>query len=325
MKKNLFYAFALIGSMGFFAACSDDDKTPSNEPLPWEGTYELATYTAEDYDAGSGKVISNFPKSTSVYMNWSAPSESGEEDGFTVMFSGLLRGLGGNLLPQVLNSVSLEHDGNITASYAESPSVKVIYPTDPVGIMGILFSGEGFPAASDITATFPTSGFVTSSKGLATWSANGDKLTVKVNMEEIIRLEMGDDAEQLLSVLNSILEMQPTEIKALLATLLGDGVNNIKDATISQLLSWVKNGVPMTIKTGDNGHTLIYLDKLAFDNLLAPNGESGDSDLQILWNALVEKGFISADVATAGSMFELIKQYWAKTKTFDLGMELVIK
>ncbi len=25
MKKNLFYAFALIGSMGFFAACSDDD------------------------------------------------------------------------------------------------------------------------------------------------------------------------------------------------------------------------------------------------------------------------------------------------------------
>ena len=26
MKKNLFYAFALIGSMGLFAACSDDDN-----------------------------------------------------------------------------------------------------------------------------------------------------------------------------------------------------------------------------------------------------------------------------------------------------------
>ena len=88
----------------------------------------------------------------------------------------------------------------------------------------------------------------------------------------------------------------------------------------------------MNIKTADNGHTYIYLDKSAFDNLftLRDTGETdswGDpvsvNDLILLWNALVEGGIVPEEAQAAGMFIQMIGGYWAVTTSFNLGLDLM--
>lgn len=88
----------------------------------------------------------------------------------------------------------------------------------------------------------------------------------------------------------------PATVKTLLGGILNVDLSGLQNATISQIASWAKDGIPMNIRIADNGHTYIYLDKSAFDNLftLRDTGEVDDwgdpqwtNDLMILWNALL--------------------------------------
>ena len=269
--------------------------------------------------------MKNWPTASALYSNWTFTGE----DQYPEFMSALFRHLGGAILPQVLNSITLDNNGNILADYVASPNVVM----DPSSIMSIFFTGT-FPDKSAVTSSFATSGFTSSPEELATWSENNGKFTVKLNITKILSESMGEDASSLQGIIDQILNGQPATIKSLLGRMLGADLSGIQDATISQLIGWVKNGVPMNIRVADNGHTYIYLDKSAFDNLftLRATGEVDDwdgpvmaNDLTILWNALVASGTIPTEAQAAGTILSMIGSYWSVTTGFDLGLDLVRK
>ena len=319
MKKNLFYLFALICSMSLFTACSDDD----DEVSPWTGTYKMADYTATDYTWTEKEVMKNWPVTSALYTDWQFTGE----DNYPNLISALLRYLGGSILPQALNSITLDKSGSIIADYVASPAIAL----DPNSIMSIFFTGA-FPTTSEVKANFATSGFTTSPKELAYWSERNGKFTVKLNIPAILTAATGADASGMADIIDEVLSGDPATVKALLGGLLNADLSGIQDATISQILGWAKDGIPMNIKTADNGHTYIYLDKSAFDNLfpLRDTGETdswGDpvsvNDLILLWNALVEGGIVPEEAQAAGMFIQMIGGYWAVTTSFNLGLDLM--
>lgn len=313
MKKSLFYLFALICSVSLFTSCKDDDEYVH----PLSGTYKFADYTTMDDEK-------NTPVSGALYANW----KSEPEDAFVTSMESVFKYLGGSILPQVLGSITLENNGNIIANYVETPNVAM----DPSKIMGIVFGGA-FPSSDEVKAGFATSGFSTSPKGVATWNENAGKFTVKLNIQAILETSTGNDASGLGDIINTVLDSDPKTIKGLLGSMLGADLEGIQDATINQLLGWVKNGIPMNIVKTDDSHICIYLDKTAFDNLFTMH-ETGEvdetwgtpvttNDLALLWNALSAAGLLPEEAQSAGALIGLIGAYWGKTTAFDLGLNLV--
>ena len=167
---------------------------------------------------------------------------------------------------------------------------------------------------------------------MAYWSERNGKFTVKLNIPAILTAAPGADASGMADIIDEVLSGDPATVKALLGGLLNADLSGIQDATISQILGWAKDGIPMNIKTADNGHTYIYLDKSAFDNLftLRDTGETdswGDpvsvNDLILLWNALVEGGIVPEEAQAAGMFIQMIGGYWAVTTSFNLGLDLM--
>lgn len=308
MKKNWLYLFALICSVALFTACSDDDETPA--PVnQWVGTYKLADYTASTY-TWSETEVANWPSEGALYAEWVC------DDNYTEFLGALFRYLGGSILPQTLNSITLQEDGNIVADYVASPNIAM----DPSAIMGIFLTGS-FPVVD--TSSFPTSGFTTSPVNLATWTESNGQLTVKLNVSEIMAAAMGGESSaEMENLINQIMSADAATVKTLIGTLLGADVSSISDATITMLQSWVLNGIPMRIEMATNGHTHIYLDKSAVDSLFTPNAE-GTSDIILLWNALVSGGIIPEEASAAGILLQMFNAYWPTTTTFNLGLDLV--
>lgn len=322
MRKNLFFLFALICSMSLFTACSDDDGDENVNP--YVGTYTFADYEAGDYTFGES-TSSNWPSAGALYVDWKFTGD----DSYPEFMAALFRHLGGAILPQVLNSVTLDKDGNVTADYVATPNVVM----DASSVMSIFFTGS-FPEKSTVTANFATSGFTASPNELATWTESNGNFTLKLNIAKILSASTDGDTSSLEEAINTVLNGQPATIKALLGNILGADLSGIQDATITQLVGWVKDGIPMKIGVADNGHTRIYLDKTAFDNLFTPRetGETdsnGDpevtSDILILWQALAASGILPQEAEAAGILVALIGSYWPVTTGFDLGLDLVRK
>lgn len=310
MKKNWFYLFALICSVALFTACSDDEGGNGGNPNPWVGTYELADYTAVPDYSWNESSVANWPTESALYAEWTC------DDNYTEFLSALFRYLGGSILPETLNSITLQEDGNVVANYMASPTISL----DPSAIMGVFLGA--FPEVD--ASGFPTSGFVASPANLATWTESNGQLTVKLNINEILNETIGENPE-MQELIAGILDMEPAQLKAVLSTLLGGAdLSKLSDATIVQLQGWVKNGIPMHIETAENGHTYIYLDKSAFDNLFTAD-ESGNSDIIILWGALSNAGIIPQEAQTAGLLLPMFNQYWPTTDTFNLGLDLIKK
>lgn len=304
MKKNLFYLFALICSVSLFTACSDDDE----EPHAWVGTYGMA-----DYSTTGDK---NEPADGALYVDW----KYNEANNVPLRFSSFFRFMGGSALPQVLNTVILDKDGNIRADYMAKPTVNITVPAAS-DIIKIMMGNYTYPSASEVRTLFPTSGFTTSPKNLATWSDNNGKFMVKLNIGGIMGAvsgqaspEIGQLIEQLLSSTN------PAMIKTLLGTVLGADLSGISDATITQLLGWINNGIPMNYVTNEEGDTHIYLDKTAFDNLFTSH--NGSYDVKILWDALVTGGIIPDQAKAVGTLLTTIGSNWSQTATFNIGLGL---
>lgn len=312
----------LVCSVTLFTGCSDDDEKEVN---PWTGTYKMADYTAMDYEWHENEITKNWPLTGALYTDWQFTGE----DNYPEFMAALFRYLGGSILPQVLNSITLDESGSIVADYVAVPKVTM----DPQTIMSLFFTGT-FPAVSEVEAGFVTSGFITSPKELAYWSETNGRFIVKLNIPAILTAATGNDASGMEEVINQVLNGDPATVKALLGRMLDSDLSGIQDATINQILSWVKDGIPMNIKMTDNGHTSIYLDKSAFDNLftLRETGEVDDrdepvitSDLMILWDALVSSGVVPQEAQAARMFIQLIGVYWGVTTNFNLGLDLIRK
>lgn len=302
--KRKFLWIALAVTMGIFSACSDDDDNNDNriaDPQGWAGTYGLGELSVGDLDYGAPNPRPNVPLSGAFYIDWDTPDITPNNKGKlnAVPFRGIL----GIILPQVLNTVTLGEDGNITASYSSDAITFDMSMLNQIPSIDELITGKVW---------------LQSPKDLAYWSEQSGKLKVKLNVDAIIKQAVEDsgnsDNSEIDNLVSSLLG-DADQLKGILATLEA----NVSDLTINTLLDWVKNGVALNVKT-ENGHTYIYLDKEQLD-MLFKAGEDGTSDFSKLMT--VFSSFIPQEYAMIVTFLNMIPRYWDVTETFSIGLDLV--
>ncbi|WP_278623965.1 DUF4925 domain-containing protein [Parabacteroides gordonii] len=277
-----------------------------NDPNGWAKTYSLADYTTGTVE-GQEIVLTG-----GLYCNWVSEGNGGA-------VAPMLRTIGSLLMPQVLKTVTLETDGNITASYHKGPIV-----FDQSVIMGLIM-GTPPPTAEEVKAMIPSDGWLDAPKNLAHWFVKDNKLYVKLNITAIISQVLGSDASGMSEIINSILQGDPATIKAMLSNLVpGLDLSSISDDTFEMLLNWTKNGIPMNVVT-ENGRTHMYLDKealtpLMVDKTLAET-QGMNADIIKLWNLLVAAKVIPQEASAAFMILLNFPQNWPVTTEFGLGLD----
>lgn len=159
---------AWVLTMGIFSACSDDDDNDIRIPDPqgWAGTYGLGELTVGELDYGAANPRPA-PLFGAFYIDWDTPNATPYNMG--KMYAVTFRGILGIILPQVLNTVTLGEDGNITASYSSEAITfdqSMINQTPSQSIIDGLIAGRTW---------------LQSPKDLAYWSEQSGKLKVKLN------------------------------------------------------------------------------------------------------------------------------------------------
>lgn len=178
-------------------------------------------------------------------------------------FTDKFRSALGCVLPQVLQTVSLEKDGNITAKYS-SDAIRFdqSYLLNPQGVN------------PDIIATLIAGRtWMQSPKNLAYWFEKDGKLYIKLNVAAIVSEAMGDtnNSDMLAGIINSVLNGNAASIKSMLMALdidIAKALASMSDATFTTLLDWVKNGIPVKVSV-ESGHTHMYLDRETLDPIMA--------------------------------------------------------
>lgn len=157
----------------------------------------------------------------------------------------------GVLLYQVLQSVTLETDGNITANYS-SNAVQIETKWFTSGI-----------TQEEIEQLTAAKTWKNSPKNLAFWFEKDGMIYIKPNIAAIITQVLADngqgDASAIIEIVNQILNNEDAA-NTINYWLKGFLNFELDPATINLVLSWVKDGVPLNIKSED-GHTYLYLDK----------------------------------------------------------------
>lgn len=290
-------------------------KVTMADPNGWAKTYGLAELTLGGLDYGAAKPRPNVPLSGAAYLSWSAPAANGMDLGKvnSVTFRGIL----GIILPQVLKSVTLESDGNVSAAYS---SDAIEFDKSMLNTI----------SAEKIAELVSKKVWQSSSKNLAYWFEKDGKLYVKLNIPAIVAQALSDKgqagaSDALASVISTILAGDPSQIKTLLS---GLGFS-VSDKTLTTLLDWVKNGVPLNVETKD-GHTYIFLNKDELDMLFASPVSATDdpkfyekSDFAQIVKAFSSK--IPSEYAMLIGIVNQIPMNWPNTKEFSLGLDLIAK
>ena len=203
----------------------------------------------------------------------------------------IIKGMGGYLLPQLLKSVTLESDGNITAEYTSDElqlgeqkfsEIDMDNPASQQQVINFIMMKLMFNtlSADDITAATQGRNYADSPRGLAFWYLKNDLLYVKLNLPSIISLAMQRqgqtvDAHLIAGIADAILKSNPFLLKTLLGVVsesldnsLLSMIANMDHQSFQMFFSWIKEGIPMQIEK-ENGHTHIYLNREALSPLIA--------------------------------------------------------
>lgn len=203
----------------------------------------------------------------------------------------IIKGMGGYLLPQLLKSVTLESDGNITAEYTSDElqlgeqkfsEIDMDNPASQQQVINFIMMKLMFNtlSADDITAAIQGRNYAESPRGLAFWYLKNDLLYVKLNLPGIISLAMQGqgqtvDAHLIAGIADAILKSNPFLLKTLLGVVsesldnsLLSMIANMDHQSFQMFFSWMKEGIPMQIEK-ENGHTHIYLNREALSPLIA--------------------------------------------------------
>ena len=203
----------------------------------------------------------------------------------------IIKGMGGYLLPQLLKSVTLESDVNITAEYTSDElqlgeqkfsEIDMDNPASQQQVINFIMMKLMFNtlSADDITAATQGRNYADSPRGLAFWYLKNDLLYVKLNLPSIISLAMQGqgqtvDAHLIAGIADAILKSNPFLLKTLLGVVsesldnsLLSMIANMDHQSFQMFFSWIKEGIPMQIEM-ENGHTHIYLNREALSPLIA--------------------------------------------------------
>ena len=249
----------------------------------------------------------------------------------------IIKGMGGYLLPQLLKSVTLESDGNITAEYTSDElqlgeqkfsEIDMDNPASQQQVINFIMMKLMFNtlSADDITAATQGRNYAESPRGLAFWYLKNDLLYVKLNLPGIISLAMQGqgqtvDAHLIAGIADAILKSNPFLLKTLLGIVsesldnsLLSMIANMDHQSFQMFFSWIKEGIPMQIEK-ENGHTHIYLNREALSPLIAfiPNLQPAMEGIPnfgpMLYNSYI------------GPLYD----NWSIITQLDLGLDLTDK
>lgn len=289
------------------------------DPLNIAKSYAIGEYTTGTVEV-NGQKMQSAVLSGALYMNWTAIDPDSQQDN-GAPFGFLFRGIGGSLLPQLLRSVTLNADGNIGAEYVAKPTIAF-----DMNLAMAILSGYAL-SAEEIKKLIPAEGWEDAPRNLAYWYEKDGKIYVKLNISTIIAQATGNSGADFSEIISMVLNGDAATIKALLANVLKIDFSSVSDETFTALLSWVKDGFPMSVKA-ENGHTYMYLDKDAFDPIFklrkTPEGQE-TSDLMQLWSILSEANMIPEDYQMAGLLLGAFSGYWSITTEFAIGLDLQAK
>ena len=249
----------------------------------------------------------------------------------------IIKGMGGYLLPQLLKSVTLESDGNITAEYTSDElqlgeqkfsEIDMDNPASLQQVINFIMMKLMFNtlSADDITAATQGRNYAESPRGLAFWYLKNDLLYVKLNLPSIISLAMQGqgqtvDAHLIAGIADAILKSNPFLLKTLLGVV-SESLDNSLLSMIAQMdypsfqmfFSWIKEGIPMQIEK-ENGHTHIYLNREALSPLIAfiPNLQP------------VMEGIPNFGPMLYNSYLGPLYDNWSIITQLDLGLDLTDK
>lgn len=224
-------------------------------------------------------------------------------------FTDKFRSALGCMLPQVLQTVSLGSDGNVTAKYSSDPvTFNQAYLINPQEI------------TPDTIATLVAGRtWLQSPKNLAYWFEKDEKIYVKLNVRAIVNQAMSGNENMngavIAGIVENILNSDVATIKALLAGLdmgITNALAGMSDETFSVLLDWVKNGIPVKASMKD-GHTYLYIDRDMLDLIMAEM----PALLPVLEGMIPEE---SRDMAMS-TINNVLKGYQYTSK-FEVGLDL---
>lgn len=294
----------------------------------WANKYRLSDIT---------RGMSEIYEDTEIPLTGAGFVDTKMAEGASSDYNTLLRSALAYFLPQVLNTVTLQADGNILVEYS----------TDALMINGKIPNMEEEGAMMEIIQFLVTkllSGGVTnedvnmvtkdrvyhpSTTHLAYWYPAGDQVRIKLNLPTIISLAMKGQGqtvdENILATLTDIIfTMKPAELKKIL-TKINETLQNstigfivdLDDATFNTFCEWITIGIPMHIDRAE-GHTHLYLDVVALQPVL----DMLPGLIPVIINLLPESTDAFAK-AMLKSMLTGFFEDWSTAQKFNLGLDLV--
>lgn len=266
----------------------------------------------------------------------SMDAELSEDGQMASELNGVLQATLGYILPQVLQNVTLEADGNIIADYSADPLYGFDFSDDEhmSESLGIIFGFLGGVLTKDMVdaATNPEiRSYTPSPKRLAYWFQKDGHLILKLDLPNIISQvaqSSGKTIDPLLlqTVTDVILQMDAMKLKSQLNTI-NQKLNNpilsilvnMNDTSFKGIFNWLSTGITMNVVVKD-GHTCIYLDK----NELTPLFKLCPDPMPIIEN------MIPADMQMRDLIIGIVQQiltewpeYCLKAKAFNIGLDFI--
>lgn len=205
------------------------------------------------------------------------------------VMTGLVKGMGSYLLAQLLDNVTLEPNGYITANYTADELMlgdqkfSEIDANDETSLGNVAsfimtkifipYPTGGFQQQDIIDVTTGVNrNYTLSPKGLAYWYMKDDIFYLKLDLPAILTQVMKSqgktiDQNLIATLADAILNVDPLQLKSILNTINGQLDNSIlsmivglDDTTFRSIISWLKVGIPMHQEQID-GNTYLSITK----------------------------------------------------------------
>lgn len=213
-----------------------------------------------------------------VRVIWT-PKDESQVNGTNISMLGTR--VGSNILAEVLNSITLNADGTLSASYYPAPILDKVRDNNGewVNLEGELTDNMiqlvfGWLAKTSVDL-YPRE-WITSPDNLMYWYAKDGYIYLQPSIVNIINQVSADkgeaiDVQTIMEIINNVQNMTPEEMAALLGQLkemIGVDLTDVAPQLLPQILGWFKTGVPLKY-TNDNGNLNLYIDKEMADPFMA--------------------------------------------------------
>ncbi len=246
-------------------------------------------------------------------------------------------------IPQLLQTITLQPDGNIIANYTTSPvyigkvPINEIDPDKDVATiaMFVMKFMIGTMSATDINSALANRTWATSPINLLTWSVNNGKLKINLNLPAIISQVTKDsetpiDPGLISGIVEALSKSDAIQLQKLLGTVnavLGNQylgiITNMNESNFQQIFYLLTEGITFNVEE-EEGHTHLYLTKestTAFIQLL-PQLQPVIENLlpENMANNATFKNLLGYLMGTNEDSLPIL---WNAANTIDLGLDLL--